>query len=368
MMAPAMTRPTAEEIAIKQESQATKAASAPSTQLDIRPAWLGRVIEPIVDPDLPIIDAHHHLWDAPGRRYLFDEFLADLSTGHRIDATIHVQCHSMYRATGPEALKPVGETEFVAGMAARSESGQYGPARICAAIVGSLDPMLGDGADPVLEAHIRSGGGRFRGIRLRTAWDASEEVHRLPTPAGVLMDPRTRAAIRRIETFGLTLDVWCFQTQMAEVIDVCRAFPNLTTIINHIAGPIGIGPYRGRQDELFAAWSDGVRTLAALPNTFMKIGGLGMRFTGKDFHLGVDPPSSDRFSGVWRPYVDHCIQAFGPLRCMFESNFPVDKGMCSYPVLWNAYKKMSASYSTEERKAMLAGTAARVYRITLDNR
>jgi predicted TIM-barrel fold metal-dependent hydrolase len=193
-------------------------------------------------------------------------------------------------------------------------------------------------------------------------------VHRLPTPAGVLMDPRTRATIRRIETFGLTLDVWCFQTQMAEVIDVCRAFPNLTIIVNHIAGPIGIGPYRGRQDELFAAWSDGVRTLAALPNTFMKIGGLGMRFTGKDFHLGVDPPSSDRFSGVWRPYVDHCIQAFGPLRCMFESNFPVDKGMCSYPVLWNAYKKMSASYSTEERKAMLAGTAAQVYRITLDNR
>lgn len=349
------------------DSQVLSAASAPSTQLEIRPHWLDRVIEPIVDPDLTIIDAHHHLWDAPGRRYLFDAFLADVSTGHRIDATVYVQCHSMYRAAGPEALKPIGETEFAAGMAAQSESGEYGPTRICAAIVGSLDPMLGDGVDPVLEAHLRAGGGRFRGIRLRTAWDASEEVHRLPTPRGVLMDPRTRAAIRRIQAFGLVLDVWCFQTQMAEVIDVCRAFPGLTIVVNHIARPIGIGPYRGRQDELLAAWSEDVRALAAFPNTFMKIGGLGMRFSGKDFHLGADPPSSDQLCAAWRPRVELCIQAFGPRRCMFESNFPVDKGMCSYPVLWNANKKLTSGYSHEERRVMLAGVAAQVYRIPLDN-
>ncbi len=346
-----------------------KPASAVTTQLAIRPEWLARVQEPILDPDLPIIDAHHHLWDSPGdaptRRYLFDEYLADLNTGHRIVATVFVQCHSMYRAFGPEELRPVGETEFVAGAAAQSESGQYGPTRMCAAIVGSLDPMLGERVDPVIEAHLRAGGGRFRGIRLRSSWDASEEVHKLPTPAGVLSDPRTRAAIGRIGAHGLSLDVWCFHTQMEEVLAVCRAFPGMTMIINHIAGPIGIGPYRGHREAIFATWSDSVRELGRLPNTVMKIGGLGMRFTGFDFHEAAAPPSSDRLVEVWRPYVDHCIDSFGPDRCLFESNFPVDKAMFSYPVMWNAYKKLAAGLSPAERRELFAGTAARVYRIAL---
>ena len=220
-----------------------KSASAVNTQLDIRPDWLARVTEPILDPEVPIVDAHHHLWDAPGRRYLFDEYLSDLSSGHNIVATVFVQCHSMYRAFGPEELRPIGETEFVAGAAARSESGQYGPTRMCAAIVGSLDATLGDRAAAVLEAHIRAGGGRFRGIRLRTSWDASDDVHKLPTPPGVLKDPRTRATIAQIQKAGLTLDIWCFHSQMDEVLEVCRAFPGLTIIVNHVAGPIGIGPY-----------------------------------------------------------------------------------------------------------------------------
>jgi len=340
-----------------------KAPSAVNTQLAIRPDWLARVEEPIVEPDLPIIDAHHHLWDAPGRRYLFDEYAADLATGHRITATVYVQCHSMYRAFGPEELRPVGETTFAAGMAAQSESGQYGTTRICAAIVGSLDPTLGERVDPVLEAHIRAGGGRFRGIRLRTSWDASEEVHKLPTPAGVLRDPRTQAAIARIGKAGLSLDIWCFHTQMEEVLATCRAHPDLPIIIDHIAGPIGIGPYRGRREEIFADWRKSIAELAKLPNTVMKIGGLGMRFTGFDFHEQADPPTSDQLVQVTAPYVDACIDAFGPSRCIFESNFPVDKAMFSYAVMWNAFKKIAARYSPQEKLDLLGGTAARVYRI-----
>ena len=342
---------------------ATKPASAATTQLDIRPDWLARVGEPIVEPDWPIIDAHHHLWDAPGRRYLFDEFLADVSSGHRIAATVFVQCHSMYRAFGPPELRPVGETAFVAGMAAQSESGSYGPTRICAAIVGSLDPSLGDGVAPVLDAHIQAGGGRFRGIRLRTSWDASEEVHKLPTPDGVLRDPRTQAAIGRIAAAGLSLDIWCFHTQLDDVLATCRAHPGMTIVIDHLGGPIGIGPYRGRRDAICAAWQARMREIAALPNTVVKIGGLGMRFTGFDFHLQPDPPGSDRLIEVTRPYVDSCIEMFGPSRCIFESNFPVDKAMFSYPVMWNAFKKIASRYTPAERRDPLGGTAARTYRI-----
>lgn len=342
---------------------AAKTASAATTQLDIRPDWLARVVEPIVEPDLPIIDAHHHLWDAPGRRYLFDEYLADLASGHRIVATVFVQCHSMYRAFGPPELRPVGETEFMAGMAAQSESGNYGPTRMCAAIVGSLDPSLGEDVEPVLEAHIRAGGGRFRGIRLRTSWDASEEVHKLPTPAGVLRDPRTQAAIARIGKAGLSLDIWCFHTQLDEVLATCRAHPEMTMVIDHIGGPIGIGPYRGRREEIFATWQASMREIARLPNTVLKIGGLGMRFTGFDFHLQPDPPTSDRLVEVTRPYVDTCIEMFGPSRCILESNFPVDKAMFSYPVMWNAFKKIASRYSASDKRDLLGGTAARVYRI-----
>jgi L-fuconolactonase len=346
-------------------SAGAKYVSAAGTQLAIRPDWLATHVEEIVDPDIPVVDAHHHLWDSAGRRYLFDDLLADLSSGHKVAATVFVQCHAMYRSNGPDALKPVGETEFVAGVAAQSESGAYGPTRVCAAIIGSVDYTLGGRVAEVLEAHFRAGGGRFRGIRGRTSWDASEEVHKLPTPRGVLSERSTREAVREIEKTGLTLDLWAFHTQMDEALDLCRAFPALPIVINHVAGPLGIGPYSARREEIFPVWAESVRQLAEFPNTCMKIGGLGMRFTGYEFHKHARPPSSDDLAAAWRPYVETCIQAFGPDRCMFESNFPVDKAMCSYPVLWNAFKKMCAGYSPTERARMLAGTAAEFYRIGL---
>lgn len=339
--------------------------SAATTQLEVRPQWLALRVEDIVEPDLPIIDAHHHLWDPPGQRYLFDEFLADVGSGHNIVATIFAPCRAMYRAGGPEDMQPVGETEFVAGMATQSESGLYGSTRICAAIVSSLDFALGERVVPVLEAHIRAGGGRFRGIRGRTSWDASPEVHKLPTTQGVMKERATREAIAQIQKFGLSLDLWAFHTQMDEAIDLCRAFPDLPIIINHIAGPLGIGPYEGRRDEIFGVWAEHVKTLGTLPNTIMKIGGFGMRFTGNTYHRQPMPPSSDELVAAWRPYTETCIEAFGPGRCMFESNFPVDKAMFSYPVMWNAYKKLCAGYTESERHDLFCGTAARTYRIAL---
>lgn len=342
---------------------ATQSVSAAASQLEIKPDWLASHVEEIVEPNRAIIDPHHHLWDAGGRRYLFDDLVADVRTGHNVKATVFVQCHSMYRADGPEEMKPIGETEFVVGAAAQSASGNYGPARLCAGIVGSLDMMLGDRSIPVLEAHVAAGNGRFRGIRGRTAYHESRDVQTLPTPPGVLKEAATRKTISCIEKLGLSLDIWCFHTQLAEVIDVCKTFPSLPIVVNHVGGPIGIGPFAGKREEVFAVWLQQIRALGKLPNVFLKIGGLGMRFTGYDFHTRPSPPSSDELVKAWKPYVDPCIEAFSPARCMFESNFPVDKAMFSYPVMWNAFKKLAAGYSESEKDALCSGAAAKFYKL-----
>lgn len=335
------------------------------TVAPVRPDWLALRTEEIVEPTLKIIDAHHHLWDQPGQRYLFDDFIGDIRDGHDIHATVFTQCRTMYRASGREEFRCVGETEFASGVAAQSESGLYGSARACAAIVAFIDFSLGDKVVAVLEAHSCAAGGRLRGVRGGTAWHADDAIHKLQTPGAVLMETRTRSAVSHLNRLGLTLDIWAFQTQMAEVIDLCRAFPALPVIIDHAAGPLSIGPYTGRRNAAFEAWRKDVKTLGALPNTFMKIGGLGMRTMGLEFHLKAVPPSSDDLVSVWRPYVETCVDAFEPGRCMFESNFPVDKATCSYRVLWNAYKKLCAGFSQDEKHQLFFGTAAAVYRLTV---
>ncbi len=343
---------------------ATSASPAPAvTRLPLRPDWLALTQEAIIDPGLKIIDPHHHLWDHPGRRYMFDELLADISTGHNVLATVFVQCSSMYRASGPDAMKPVGETEFVNGIAAMSASGQYGPARMCAGIVGSVDYTLGDDVAPVLEAHIQAACGRFRGIRARTGWHASPEIHQYVTAPDVMADPRTHKAIRRIAQYGLTNDVWAYHTQMGEVAQLCKACPDAMFIINHVGGPLGTGPFRGQREAIRPKLLADLRELAAMPNTVIKLGGLAMWFGGLDYHLNPAPPTSDQLVADYRPYIEPVIEAFGPSRCMFESNFPVDRSMVSYPVLWNAFKKLAKGYSQHERDALFHGTAGRIYRI-----
>ncbi len=331
----------------------------PSANLE----WLALRREEIVEPELPIVDPHHHLWNLPTNRYLLDEALDDFTAGHHITHTVHVQCRSMYRADGEEEMKPVGETEFVNGIAAQSASGEYGQVRVAAGIVGTTDLLLGKQVEPVLDAHMRAAGPRFKGIRPSVVWHADSRVRPLDIPSGILMDSRAREAISCIERRGLSLDLWAFFTQLDEVLDVCRSFPNLTVVVNHLGGPIGIGPYEGRREEVFSEWSTRLRLLSECENVVIKIGGLGMRYAGFRFNEPPLPPSSDALVDSWRMYVHECIDIFGTARYMFESNFPVDRGMFSYNVLWNAFKKLTKNYTPEERNQLFSGTASQTYRL-----
>ncbi len=336
-----------------------------SRQIAIRETWLAQRREEILEPGLPIIDPHHHLWDHPGERYLFDDLLCDIGSGHDIRATVFVQCGAMYRAGGPEPLRSLGESEFVNGVAALSASGQYGPARACAGIVGMVDLTLGSEVAPLLEAHLAVAGPRFKGVRNRTAWHSSPEVRSnlVTPPPGPLGHPTFTEGARVLARFGLTLDIWAYHTQLPQVIALAQVVPELTIVLDHVGGPLGVGPFAGRRAEAFAAWKQDVLALAACPNVVVKLGGLAMQVGGFEFHLADLPPGSDALAQAWRPYVETCIEAFGPAHCMFESNFPVDKGMCSYAVLWNAFKRLAAGAGEAEKAALFAGTAARVYRL-----
>ena len=346
---------------------AASAAPPSPTYLPVRQAWLDRRTEPILEPELPIVDPHHHLWDRPEWRYLLDELLADTSSGHNIVATVYVQARAMYRATGPEELRPVGETEFINGVAAMSASGVYGKTRHCAGIVGHADLTLGGRVEPVLAAHIRAGGDRFRGIRHITAWDADASVRNpaYSPPRGLLGDKSFREGFAVLGRLGLSFDAWLYHPQIGELADLARAFPATKIVLNHVGGPIGIGAYAGKRNEVFAAWAASIKALAACSNACVKLGGLGMRMGGFGFHEQPEPPSSEALAAAWRPYVETCIAAFGASRCMFESNFPVDKGSYGYPVFWNACKLLAKGASKTEKTDLFAGTAARFYRLDM---
>jgi predicted TIM-barrel fold metal-dependent hydrolase len=344
---------------------ATQAAASP--YLAVREDWLDLLHEPILDAALPIIDPHHHLWDRPGWRYMPHDLLADVGSGHNIIATVFVQARAFHRADGPEELQPVGETEFVNGAAAMGASGLYGPGRICAGIVGHADLRLGAAVDRVLEAHIRAGGDRFRGIRHIVATDADEAINNPgnPAPAGLLGDAKFREGFARLAPMGMSFEAWLYHPQIDELTDLARAFPGTAIVLNHVGGPLGIGRFAGKHAEVFPGWAASIKRLAACPNVFVKLGGLGMRINGFGFDAHPLPPSSDTLAAAWKPYIDTCIAAFGAERSMFESNFPVDKGSYSYPVFWNACKKLAAGASADERKALFRGSANRFYRLGL---
>ena len=272
----------------------------------------------------------------------------------------------MYRADGDPAYASLGETEFVNGVAAMSASGGYGRLRACAGIVGHADlQRLGGAVEPVLEAHVRAGGGRFRGIRNSSVWDADTSIVTVPTPPprGLLGDARFREGFARLAKFGLSFDAWLYHPQIGELAALARAFPDTTIVLDHVGAPLGIGAYKGRRAEVFEAWRDSIRDIARCPNVNVKLGGLGMKVMGFGFEEKPRPPASEELAQAWRPYLETCIEAFGIDRAMFESNFPVDKQSCSYAVLWNAFKRFAAGYSEAEKHALFAGTACRVYRI-----
>ena len=327
----------------------------------VNEAWLDKLREDILEPALPIVDAHHHLWERPSGRYLLEDLRADLAAGHNVQATVFIQCGFAYRKDGPEELRPVGETEFIAAIAAQAEAAGV---RACAGIVGYCDFRLGERIDAVLEAHVQAGGGRFKGIRQSAGWDAVIIMTTTsPAPRGLLLDPAFRLGLGRLGKFGLSYECSLYHPQLPELTDLARAFPDQPILVNHCGGPIRIGPYRERPDEVFRAWSRDLRELAKCPNVYLKLGGQAMTIRGFTFHEEPLPPSSGELAAAWRPHMETCIETFGAERCMFESNFPVDKGMCSYPVVWNAYKRLAAACSADEKAALFHDTAARFYRL-----
>jgi predicted TIM-barrel fold metal-dependent hydrolase len=345
----------------------TAPASKSGLYADPREDWLALHREDVIDPARPIVDPHHHLWDRGGQRYLIDDLAADIGSGHNVIATVYVEARSMYRARGSEAMRPVGEVEFANGAAAMSASGGYGPAAICAGIVGHANLMLGDAARTVLETEIAAGQGRFRGIRHSSAWDADANVAHMyaSRPKGLLLDPIFRKGFACLAPLGLSFDAWLFHPQIGELTDLARAFPDTKIVLDHCGGPVGIGSYANRREEVFPVWKASIAEAATCPNVSVKLGGLAMRLLGYDFHERAQPPSSEQAAAAWRPYMETCIEAFGPGRCMFESNFPPDKGQCSYQVIFNAFKRIAAPYSEAEKTALFSKTAADVYRLEL---
>jgi len=330
--------------------------------------WLALTPETALEPELPICDPHHHLWahreePAAYQRYLLPDLAADVHSGHNVRSTVFIEVKAFYRADGPAAMRPVGEVEHVEKLATESASGKYGPARMAAAIVGHADLKLGDEVAPVLEVMQAASPTRFRGIRHAAGWDASPELAKRDIP-NVLSNVQYRAGARVLARMGLCLDNSLYHTQLEEMAAFAREVPELTIVVNHIGGLVRVGPYANRDDEVLAAWRRGVAAVAACPNVVLKLGGVGQRRFGFDWHTRAKPIGSIELADALSPLMHYCIEQFGPDRCMFESNFPVDKVSYSYTVVYNAFKRLSKGYSASERAALFHDTAARVYRIT----
>ncbi len=340
--------------------------------------------EEIIEPELPIIDPHHHLWDLrprlemfqgakhkfieaviPNAYYTFDQLHADITSGHNIIGTVFMECGAFYRSGASDAMKVVGEVEFVNGVAAQGASGLYGDIRPCAAIIGHADMQLGDGAAPVLEALKAAAPNRFKGIRHQAAWDADPDVLGLPfhAPEGLYLDPTFREGFKHLGRLGLSFDAWILEPQLPDAIDLARTFPDQPICLDHCGTPLNIASYHGKLHENFDRWRHNIRELAKCENVVVKLGGLAMAFCGMPEKGPAAGTSSEDLAAMWRPYIETCIEAFGPQRAMFESNFPVDYWAADYRTLWNAFKRLTHGAGADEKRALYAGTAAQFYGI-----
>ncbi len=323
-------------------------------------------MEATIEPDLPICDPHHHLWEFPGYRYFLAELNEDISGGHNIVSTVFVECHAMYRSAGPVEMMPVGEVEFVQGIAAQSASGNYGPTRVAAGIVGHAELSLGaEKAGEVLEALIAASPNRFRGVRVMTPWDEDPAVSPpYGTPRkGVLLEDDFRSGFSALSKYGLSFDAWLYHPQVPDLTDLARAFPETTIIMDHVGGPLGVGEYAMNREKSFEEWKGIIADIATCDNVVVKLGGLGMPICGFGWNEREIPIGSEELAEAMAPHILWCIEHFGADRSMFESNFPVDKVSYSYTTLWNAFKLLSRDFSETERAALFHDTAARVYRI-----
>jgi L-fuconolactonase len=326
------------------------------------PEWLAASVEEALEPDLPIIDCHHHLSEHWGG-YLLPELLHDTTSGHSIRATVYVQCGWHYRSSGPDSLRPIGETEAVVALAEEAAS-RSKTTKVAAGIVGFADLRLGAAVDAVLSAQVAAGKGRLRGIRNSAARHPDFKHGVLPRPVEQLYaDAEFRRGYARLEQHGLSFDAWIYHPQLSDVVALAAAFPNIPLVLDHIGGVLGAGPYEDRRTAALQEALPLLRQLAELPNVAVKFGGLGTPVFGFNFCLQPTPPSSQVLADAWRPFFDPVIELFGPHRCMFESNFPVDRAAAGYGVVWNAFKRLAAGASQEDKAMLFHDTAARVYRL-----
>jgi predicted TIM-barrel fold metal-dependent hydrolase len=339
-------------------------SEASNIHLPVRADWLSLRPETAIDPDLPIIDPHHHFWVKDTAQYIAPEFIADIGDNNVL-ATVFIECREHYRPDGDPDFRPVGETEFVLSTAGKRTT-SHGPIEICAGIVGYVDLRIGERAKAVLEAQIEAGKGRFRGIRNISAWhpDPAARGSLANPPPDLLRQPEFRRGFAQLAPLGLSFDAYMYHTQLSDLLDLARVFPSTPIVVDHSGGPLGIGPYRDRRKEVFAAWRASMAEVAESQNVFVKIGGLGLRAFGLNVHEEPLPPTSETLATLWRDTIEACIELFGTKRCMFESNFPVDKGSCSYTAMWNAYKRVTAGYSPTERADLFRDTAARFYKLS----
>jgi L-fuconolactonase len=333
--------------------------------MPVSQSWLEQVKERTLEPELTICDPHHHFWDYPKSRYLVNEFMADVGSGHNIVSTVSVECLSMYDSESTLDLAPVGETQFVDSLAAQSLLDNTGDIRIAAGIISHADLRRTEMLDQVLQAHTQASPGRFRGIRHSASWDASESVrnsHSKPPPA-LYLDNKFRQGFARLEKYNLVFDAWLYHPQLGDLSDLANAFPYQSIVLDHVGGPLGIGPYANKHQEVFVQWQKSITALSKHDNVVVKLGGLGMPINGFNWHKKSAPPSSKQLAEVNRPYIAHCIDTFGVDRCMFESNLPVDKVSASYHLLWNSFKRITKDFSSIEKAKLYHDNATRIYRL-----
>jgi len=331
--------------------------------MEVASATFNPHTETVLNPELPICDPHHHLWDRIHESYSLEDLIQDISSGHKIVSTVAIECKSNYRNYGPQEMIPVGETEFLEDVATQAKSNPSISPRVAAGIVGYADLTLGDAVVKVLEAHITASPKHFRGIRYSTNWDGSGTL-RNDAPPGLLADKMFRRGFDCLRRYDLNFDACIYHPQLTELANLAHAFPDVTIILNHIGAPLGVGPYAGKRNEVFRVWSDGIDMVADCANIVVKLGGLGSRRSGFDWQERTVRPTSLELAQAVAPYFEYCIEKFGVHRCMFESNFPVEKRANSYLGVWNAFKCMTQDYNAAERKALFYDTAVRVYRLT----
>jgi predicted TIM-barrel fold metal-dependent hydrolase len=326
--------------------------------------WLDQVREEILEPERPIVDPHHHLWERPGNNYVLPELWADTGSGHNIIKTVFIECHASYRPDGPEYLRPIGETEFVTRIAAESAKGGEGKARI-SGIVAHADLTRGDKLEEVLQAHREAGRGLFKGIRHSGAYyQKSENIYpQGRAPEGLYGMENFRQGMSLLGRLELTYDTWHYHYQNRDFADLARAVPETTMILDHFGTPLGVGAYQDMREEIFVQWKKDIAEIAKCENVVAKLGGLAMPANGFGWDIRETPPSSDEFVEAQKRYYMHTLECFGPERCMFESNFPVDRHSLSYHVLYNAFKKMTSGFSEDEKDALFHTTATMVYRL-----